>query len=392
MKQILLVDDELLILKALKRILSNTDFHVIAFESGKEALMFLENQSVDMLITDIRMPEMDGIQFLEIVKHRYPDIIRLVLSGYSDEKTIYRLFEQNLAKMCIYKPWNNDELLNIINQVFETNNALNSNCVLQVIKKIDNLPVLNNIYNELCILVDSNASISEIEHLLMKDQAIIADILRIANSAYMNIKTGSIRKAISYIGLKYIKDIVLVASLPKLQGIDKLNKHIYELFYNHSMLTNKLCCLIYSNFLAKEIPQDSSCIGLLHEVGRIILMNNFPDEYTKIIKLASVDKRHLYQIETDIFGVGHQIMSSYLLNWWGFPFNLVDAILNHHSPLSNHVINKELASVLYLADYSAARILSFPWVNIIDDAIYDYLDINKTTFEKAIADENLICI
>jgi HD-like signal output (HDOD) protein len=336
------------------------------------------------------MPVMDGYRLLEIIKHQNPDIIRLVLSGYTDEKTIYRLFHNNLAKMCIYKPWDNNELINCINQVFELNCILTSNSMLHIIKNIDNIPVLNNVYSELCILMDKDAGFDEIEDLLMKDQAVIADILRLANSAFINIKTGSIKKAISYIGLKQIKNLVLVASLPQNILRNRKNTYIYDLFSKHSLLTNKLCNLVYTKFLYKEIPPDSSCIGLIHEVGRIVLINNFDQEYGKITFLASTDKRPLYEIEKEVLGVSHQEMSSYLLNWWGFPFNLVDAILYHHTPLEDNVMNKELASVLHIADYYAAKCLSFPWANTIDNNIFEFLNIDINEFETFIYDNDMI--
>jgi len=392
-KSILVVDDEEQIRKAIRRLFEQTDYHIHLAESGQQALHMLQNEKVDMILSDIRMPDLDGIELLNIVKRKYPEIIRLILSGYVDEKTIFSLFNNNLAKMCIYKPWDNEELLKIINQIFELNSILTSNSMLQIIKNIDDLPTINHIYHDLCNLIDQNKNIDDIERLLIKDQAIVAAILRIVNSAFINIKTVSLKKAISYIGLAQTKNIVMVASISHKVNLSGKLTIANELFNKHSILTNQITHLIYQKFLHKEIPADSSCVGLLHEIGRIVLMNNFPGKYEKVITLMRNKENTYSQIEKENLGITHEEMSGYLLNWWGLPYSMVEAILYHHSPLEENVINKELASAIHIADFYATKLLNEPWLDYLDMKVLDYLhipvlDLDKLLIEKIQGDVN----
>lgn len=386
-KNVLVVDDEEQIRKAIRRLFVQKDYHIHLAESGQQALHILQNEKIDMILSDIRMPDLDGIELLSIVKEKYPDIIRLILSGYVDEKTIFFLFNNNLAKMCIYKPWDNEELLKIINQIFELNSILTSNSMLQIIKNIDDLPTINHIYHDLCELIDQNKNIDAIERLLIKDQAIVAAILRIVNSAFINIKTGSLKKAISYIGLAQTKNIVMVASISHKVNLSTKLTIANELFNKHSILTNQITHIIYQKFLHKEIPADSSCVGLLHEIGRIVLMNNFPGKYEKVITLMRSKEKTYSQIEKENLGITHEEMSSYLLNWWGLPYSMVEAILYHHSPLEENVINKELASAIHIADFYATKLLNEPWLDYLDMKVLDYLHIPMLDLEKLLIEK-----
>lgn len=383
-KNILIVDDEALILKALKRLFKQTDYKIFISSNGYEALNILNTETIDMMITDLRMPDMNGYELLTKVKATYPNVIRIGLSGYVDEKTIMELFQKNLVKMCIYKPWDNEVLLKNVEQVFELNNILSGSGILQIIKSIDELPHLNNIYNELCTLIDANADINAIEKLLMTDQTIVAKLLRIVNSAFINVKTGSLKRAITYIGLSYTKAIVLAASLPDKMHHSGTLANLSEQFYKHSLITNKICNYIYNKYLRKEIPSESSCIGLLHGVGRTILINNFPKEYMKIAEILNTEKGLISKIEKEIIGIDHGEMSGYLLNWWGLPYNIVEAILFHSKPLEDNVINKELASVIHISDYYALKLLGFASEEEIDVKIFEFLNINIEDLEKAL--------
>ncbi|NTV91361.1 MAG: response regulator [Clostridiales bacterium] len=119
MRTILLVDDEMQILKALGRILDDTDYSILTAVDGWEALDILSKNPVDMVISDVRMPSMNGCELLEKVRTMYPGIIRVILSGYMERDIIPRAMEDGLAKLYILKPWDVDELLGNINMLFD---------------------------------------------------------------------------------------------------------------------------------------------------------------------------------------------------------------------------------------------------------------------------------
>jgi len=119
-KTLLFVDDEKQILMAIRRLFLDTDYTIYAVSSGEEALRILEEVKVDLIVADMRMPAMDGYELLQRVKQKYPSTVRLILSGYAEEKLIVSALENNLAMLYLFKPWDNKALIGTIEQVLKS--------------------------------------------------------------------------------------------------------------------------------------------------------------------------------------------------------------------------------------------------------------------------------
>ncbi|MBI4791996.1 MAG: response regulator [Deltaproteobacteria bacterium] len=118
--KILCVDDEVNILRALRRLLLDEDYEILIANSGEEALELLEKEyPVHLILSDYRMPGMNGVDFLKRVCERWPKIIRIVLSGYADTASIVSAINEGQIYKFIPKPWNDDELKVTIAKAFE---------------------------------------------------------------------------------------------------------------------------------------------------------------------------------------------------------------------------------------------------------------------------------
>ena len=113
---ILLVDDEVNVLRSLRRVLQRAGFKVSVAESGPEALEYLKTSDVSIIVTDYRMPNMTGADLLREVKIHWPEIINIVLSGHADFNSVVELLNQGLAIKFLQKPWNENELITTIEQ------------------------------------------------------------------------------------------------------------------------------------------------------------------------------------------------------------------------------------------------------------------------------------
>lgn len=116
---ILCVDDEVNILSTLKRLLHKNGYQVLIAESATSALAMLEQHPVDMVISDMRMPEMDGAVFLGKVRERWPETVRLLLTGFADVQSIIQAINLGEIHRYIPKPWNEFELLLIVSRSLE---------------------------------------------------------------------------------------------------------------------------------------------------------------------------------------------------------------------------------------------------------------------------------
>ena len=111
---ILFVDDELSILSTLKRLLRREPYNILTADSGQQGLEILAENSVNIVISDMRMPHMSGAEFLQQVKQHYPQTKRIIMSGYADIEAVVDAVNKGGICHFISKPWDNDELKTII--------------------------------------------------------------------------------------------------------------------------------------------------------------------------------------------------------------------------------------------------------------------------------------
>ena len=118
-RTVLFVDDEREVLSSLKRMLRTEPYESFFAQSGEEALHFLEGENIHVIITDLGMPEMDGLALLKQVEQKYPDTIRLVLSAHGDRDSILDAINNGSIYRYIFKPWDNTELKLIVRQAID---------------------------------------------------------------------------------------------------------------------------------------------------------------------------------------------------------------------------------------------------------------------------------
>jgi len=116
---ILCVDDERNVLRSLKRLFFDTEYKIVTAESGEEGLKKLEEREIQVIISDYRMPGMNGVSFLSKVKDLYPGTIRIVLSGYADVASIVDAINEGHIYKFIAKPWNDQDLISTVQRAIE---------------------------------------------------------------------------------------------------------------------------------------------------------------------------------------------------------------------------------------------------------------------------------
>ena len=126
-RSILCVDDEKSITSALYRLLRRDGYGILTADSGPEGLEVLAKNDVQVVISDQRMPEMSGIEFLQIIKERYPDIIRIILTGYTEVDSITAAINKGHIYKFFLKPWNNQNLQLEIRNAFEQYDLIQTN-------------------------------------------------------------------------------------------------------------------------------------------------------------------------------------------------------------------------------------------------------------------------
>jgi len=127
---ILVVDDEELFIEYIQSVLSGKNYNVITASSGQEGLEILKKQSVNMVISEYKIPLMNGLEFLEKVRIIYPDILTIMVTDQPDIKLAIKAINEAGVYKFLLKPWDDIEFKNAIKKTLES---------LQVIKERDGL-------------------------------------------------------------------------------------------------------------------------------------------------------------------------------------------------------------------------------------------------------------
>ncbi len=114
-----MVDDEPNVLKSLRRLMIDTDYRILTAESGDDGLQIIGQEDIHLVLSDYRMPGMNGVEFLRKVKDRYPETMRLILSGFADASAIVEAINDGQVYKFMPKPWNDQELMITIKRALE---------------------------------------------------------------------------------------------------------------------------------------------------------------------------------------------------------------------------------------------------------------------------------
>lgn len=347
MKKLLFIDDENHILKALSRTFRNLEFECFYARDIKEAInIYLTQDHLDMLITDIKMPHFDGVRVLKLFKEASPDTIRVAITGYASASTITEAVSKNLAKQYFYKPWSNEELLEGIRKMFMLEDILKKLHLFDVIQRFDSIKTLPKLYHELNLYIQRDKSIEEITGIIERDPAITSNVLRLANSAFYAAKTGNIQQAIMFIGLNNLKQIVLSYEVAQMNG-NMVGK--CESIWAHANRTNLIFQDLYTRLNQTKVPPILSSAGIVHDIGKIIMLQIFGEPYYEEVLMDSCREDQCLVKERELFGIDHSMLGGYFLNWWAFPVDMIEVTLFHHTPMNEAINNRRVVAMMCLA-------------------------------------------
>ena len=336
-KNVLFVDDEPNVTQGLRRMLRpmRHEWEMSFALSGAEALDIMGKKDIDVIVSDMRMPGMDGAQLLGIVQERYPNTIRIVLSGQSSKESILRAV--GAAHQYLAKPCDAETIRQTVSRAFTLRDIITGDRLQALAAKMQTLPALPETYNELLEEMQAdNPSLPFISRLIKKDVAMTAKILQVVNSAYFGIrrKITSPDEAVKYLGLENISALVLAANV-----FGQLDKKIavsgfsMSGLWNHSGEVGRLAQLILkAENKSKQDVDDVLTAGLLHDCGKLVFAANMPGKYAEVLKTCADEGVPTEVAEYDAFGANHAEMGGYLLGIWGLPDAVVEAVAFHHGP------------------------------------------------------------
>ncbi len=353
---IMFVDDEPNVLSALKRMLriKHEDWDMKFVESGPEALKELAASPFDVIVSDIRMPGMDGADLLTKVKQESPTTIRVALSGQVDLNEVIRSIKA--VHQYISKPCDAEELIDKIEGALQSREVLTDKNLLELVTNLDALPVIPEVFQDIeRELAKDEPSIERIASSIAKDVGFVAKILKLVNSPYFGLPSSvdSVQKAITMLGLDTIKALVLSTHMFSMYDENLLPQLNISLLWDHCFRVSNIARLIAQcEGMDRVDIAECRMMGLLHDVGKLVLITSFPEKYEVMLQGLSSSDKMVWEGEKEAFGTTHAEVGAYLMGLWGLPGSLVYGIGHHHCRVTKESQKALIVHVANVIDHN----------------------------------------
>jgi len=210
--------------------------------------------------------------------------------------------------------------------------------IWEILEKIKDLPTLPGVYFKINrLLQDRQASLENVSRAIEVDPAMSAKILRLVNSAFygMRSKSSSISHAIMVMGFNTVKNaVVSVTVLDTLGFKETLRDFDIAAFWRHSIGVAVLAKQLAGE--SRLVPvEDAFMTGLLHDIGKIIMVRYFGYEFAKVLQKMREDKCSFADAETEVAAIDHVQIGAYLVRKWQLPENVIEAVAGHHYHISS---------------------------------------------------------
>jgi HD-like signal output (HDOD) protein len=358
--RVIFVDDEPRVLEGLKRMLrpKRNEWNMKFVSSAQAALDSLKQEPCEVVVTDMRMPGMNGAELLEVVQRDYPDTIRLILSGQAETESVMKAL--GVSHQFLSKPCDADILQGTITRAFALRDLAGSEAVKALVARINKLPTLPATYQKLVeTLRQPNSSIEDVSKVIATDPAMTARLLKLVNSAYFGLQkpVADISRAGALLGLDRIMALVLGQGIfsdcepPHVVGFNM------DALWSHSVSTATAAHRIaIAEHLDRDLVAAAFLAGMLHDIGKLVLAMGLPEQYARVLEQVGDSPGALHAIEMLELQAAHTDVGAYLVGLWGLPNTIAEAIAYHEDPSQSPHKGFGLAGIVHVAD----RLAHFP--------------------------------
>ncbi len=334
--RVLFVDDEINVLSGLRRMLrgQRNEWDMLFANSGNEALQLLEQTPCDVIVSDMRMPGIDGAELLSRVAEQYPHTVRLVLSGQSEHERIFRAVGP--AHQFLSKPCDEKELVATIRRACSLQSHLQDKSLRNVVSQVGSLPSLPELYKRLVVELEADdTSVEKVGEIIESDLGMSAKVLQLVNSSFFGLPqhVACPKHAVSLLGLNVIRPLCLTAGAFSQYEDSLVDGFSLSVAIDHSLQVATVARRIAdSEHSPPQLIDDAFIAGMLHDIGKLILASKLTTQFRQAVALSMAESLPLWQAEYQVLGTTHAEIGAHLLDLWGLPTPIVEAVAFHHRP------------------------------------------------------------
>lgn len=353
MRRILFVDDEQRVLNGLERLIQRQrqPWDVSFASSGEAALALLRRDRYDVIVSDMRMPGMDGVRLLEEVRVRYPHVARIILTGYADLEAALRAVR--VAHQYLIKPCDTKTLSSAVERAYALQSVLSSTTLIRILGSIGDLPCTPNAHAALRgLLAEPDPALERVAHIIEQDVSLSAKVLQLSNSAFFGVarNLSTVRDAVNHLGANNIRRLVLSEGAFECLMPSGLEAFSLEQFQRHAQMVARVAATFP---LPSHLTEAAAMAGLLHDIGELVLASRLPTAFRTALEKARQSQRPVHEVEEEQYGVSHAEVGAYLLSLWGFSALVTEAVAHHHRPHRIPRCGLDAVAAVYLADHIA---------------------------------------
>jgi HD-like signal output (HDOD) protein/ActR/RegA family two-component response regulator len=352
-KRILFVDDDPLLLDFYTMVMEEASAHweISSATSSQRALEILATKPFDVLVSDMRMPELDGIGLMRQVRLLYPHTSRIIISGLDDQEEIARSLES--THQFLAKPIRVAELFDTLSRIGKLDAFLADEKLKNLIGQLDSLPSFPSIYLQIISELNSeDPSIETIADLVIQDPALTAKMLQVANSAAFGVaqKVSNPFDAVQLIGLNTIRTIALSAHVFRDFENTSAQKFSAQQVWDDALRCSRITRLIMRLEKIDETETEDACTAaMLRNVGKLMLAKSLPREFEQTLALATEQNLTLPEASQKILGAAHPGVAAYLFGLWGLATPMVEAVAFHLQPSESETRTFSPLAVVHVA-------------------------------------------
>ena len=302
--------------------------------SGEEVLDIMSRSHYDVVVPDIHMEGMDGLELLGIVGERYPETVRIIHSELLDPDEVLK--STMAAHQFLMKPCCAETMKNTIERACKLRDLLRDDTLKKIVAGIKNLPSVPILYNLIVSEMQSaDPSLKKVGHLISQDVSMSAKILQLVNSSFfaLPLKITDPQQAAVYVGIESLKSLVLsIHAFSSISEDAELCGFSLLKMWRHSLRTGRLAAdIARAENSDRKVVEEAMIAGMLHDIGKLILLK-MPRQYNEVMELTETTKCSFEEAEYTVMGASHSELGAYLLGLWGLPGNVVEAVAFHHNP------------------------------------------------------------